>query len=386
MVKVLRITGDVDVDITDDERSLGVSFTELNGVEYDDLTECNKESLPYYLSHDKSKIYVIDSIMSGSGRTDSRDPYPLILKPIFARLGVIHEYIKLGDSQASSKLCHQFPGDVPLTLIFLSGDTTLSEFINSLSGISGSGRDVTLLPIPMGTGNAYSHSVGIHNVADAVKALFGAQVNPFNCYSAKFSEGTHLPTGGDVDEMLFFVVASWGLHASLVADSDSPELRQFGIQRFKMAFEDLMKENPSFHGQLGILHDEVEEFLSDDTLSYFVIAAVPRFEEKFCISPKSDPKYSTLYVISFDYQVNTENSMKIMGEAYNNGAHIENPLVRYLEVKAPKTIALKVKESNERLSRICIDGKIVVLGGDKTLRVKSVGSSVNGWKISCVAL
>ena len=92
---------------------------------------------------------------------------------------------------------------------------------------------ITISPIPCGTGNALAMSLGITSIPVGISAFFGVS-------KVKSIDTSPLPVlrisilEADQERVIWAaVVCSWGLHASLVADSDDPEMRrQYGAKRF----------------------------------------------------------------------------------------------------------------------------------------------------------
>lgn len=333
------------------------------------------------------EIVILDSVKSGSSRSSKSNIITQLIEPLFNILQIKFKYVATESAQFITEFSGKLSDNGKYLIIFLSGDTSISEFINGIE--ADKKLDIAILNLPLGTGNAFCHSIGIHDTIDAMeKLLFGEELE-FQLFNATFSENSILVHNGErrpIKNRIFFVVASWALHASLVAESDSPEMRKFGSARFSMAAQNILKKNPSYYGRLCI-HDQVSDTdnITQEEFSYFVLAAVSRFEKQFVISPKSSAMNSDLYLVSFEYQSDPDDTMTIMQEAYDNGSHINNKKVSYKKISKSETVELTVLASDTSLNNICVDGSIVELGGDRRLQVSYVGSSIHNTVLKFIA-
>lgn len=316
-------------------------------------------------------------ISKGSGSQKGELVYEQKIKP--ALLSKPHRLVVTKDKNTVKETAESLKdsqGNV--TVIFLSGDTVVSEFINNLPFSKGH-RNLTIALVPCGTGNALCHSLGISNSQIACEKLLSGTAKPLPLYRVSFGDPVTLVDGSRVSSMVFVVVVSWGLHSLLVAESDSEEMRKFGSERFKMAAEKILEENPKFHGKISLQ----EEAFTDKPMSYFVVTPAVRFEEKFTISPEGSLLKDELYMVHFDYQESSSDTMEIMYEAYNGGNHVNDPKVNYVLV--PSKLKLEIQEQDSTLSRVCVDGSIVCLeGANKTIQVESCGL-YNGWSVSVIS-
>ncbi|GME78992.1 unnamed protein product [Ambrosiozyma monospora] len=352
------------------------------------LLSIHKTSLPTYLTN--SEITVIDSIKSGN-RISTKSVYKQLLSPLFKLLDVKHTYletrsqhtIKEFGSTISTTTTTTESGKNGHLIIFISGDTSISEFINGIPDIH---PDIFILPIPQGTGNALSQSLNIQTPIDSIKALLTtAKPHKFQLYNALFTQPSYVLHSDEresetVTSLKFFVVGSWCLHSTLVGESDTPELRKFGRDRFRMAANQLLSTNPEFKGGISKIErvDNVNDndndndgdfketnvlFEDGQSLSYFVLAGVPKFEKTFEISPLSDPKSESLYLVYFRH-LDAADTMEIMKQAYDKGAHVKNKDVSYVEIKKTDQVVLSIADDMERrLSKVCLDGTIVEVSG-----------------------
>lgn len=183
------------------------------------------------------------------------------------------------------------------------------------------------------------------------------------------------------------VVFSWGLHASLVAMSDTAEMRKHGVDRFRMAAGDLLKDG---HVYSGTVKYKAERYGQWQTLKhksdeekkhkYIVATMVSNLEEKFCISPASKPMDGSLRLVAIGNE-SSETIMKVLNAAYDNGAHIESgkDVVTYQEINS---LRIEFDEPDEKWRQVCIDGKIVAVeqGGWVEVR-KMPAAGVDGRRV-----
>ncbi|KAJ5999221.1 hypothetical protein N7451_007031 [Penicillium sp. IBT 35674x] len=345
--------------------------------------------LPDHLRHSEP-VQVIISTLSGTGsaQTVFRD----ILEPFLSRLGINHQAHKTQSTQTISELSRsQFLeracAGTPQTIILLSGDGGLVDildvFYKSTQPIQ---RPPQIALFPCGTGNAMASSIGLRSgPASSLTALLRGGPSPVPIFAATLSPGSQLiinegrqrlpiSPGSDACHQIIYgaVVASWGLHAALVADSDTVEYRKFGSERFKMAAKELLypsdgTEPHRFQGKITYLTiDGQEKTTESDEHMYVLASLVPRLEKDFLISPESEPLGEQMRFLHFG-PLPAEEAMRLMTLAYQGGQHVQEATVTYTAVEQ---LRIEFQEDLERWRRVCIDGKIVVVekGGWLELR------------------
>ncbi|KAL8707194.1 MAG: hypothetical protein Q9220_007727, partial [cf. Caloplaca sp. 1 TL-2023] len=214
------------------------------------------------------------------------------------------------------------------TIILLSGDGGVIDIVNALLSSSspttnqqGSAyKKPTLCLLAMGTGNALANSSALNtDTTRGLTRIFRGSPHPLPTFTARFSPGAQflvdegrrtepLPSSGIIHGV---VVASWALHASLVADSDTTIYRRYGAQRFQMAAKQLMapEDGSAPHNYAGritlIKRDqrngggEYEEVIPEEKTAYIVATLVSHFEAALTISPASRPLDGELRVLRF---------------------------------------------------------------------------------------
>lgn len=265
--------------------------------------------------------------------------------------------------------------DAPHTLIMLSGDTLIFELLNALP----EGARPTIAIIPTGTGNALSSS--FHKSSNALHTLLLGTAHPLPGFTATFSPGATIkedavPEGG----LRGSVVASWGFHAALVADSDSPELRTTGVERFQQAARANINPLHAYRGTLLILRPSATDWEAVEDRDerghfYTVVTGVSNFEQHFTISPDARGVSGILRLVYFgiaDVNNRGDSVMEIMSLAYRAGDHVSRGRVRYEPVDA---LRIEMNEPDERWRRVCVDGEIVQVEEGGWVEVRRHG----GW-------
>ncbi|KAK6465830.1 ATP-NAD kinase-like domain-containing protein [Scheffersomyces coipomensis] len=381
----------IQIEVSDSAYDLKIStITESSVIDNDTpQIEGGKHQLPSFLS--ENKVYIIDSVNSGTGRSDQKNLYSKLIKPLFdSILHINHAYIATTSPSSVIEFAHDLKSksNDPITVIFISGDTSVNEFINALPSIESSSK-ITVFPFPSGTGNSLSLSIGLTDEITALQRLITTTTqSPLNLYEVEFPKGTSYLVRDEktveiTQPLNFLVVLSWAFHASLVADSDTPELRKFGLERFKKAAFANLEQEQKYDGEFIINDKEVVE----GPFAYWLITASKRFEPTFEISPKGDIIEDSLYLVSFKTETDPSYIMDIMGQVYNQGSHINDPRVTYRKLEKNDKLVLKASNLiSKRKKRFCLDGSIIELPDQSTseLSFKVKDNTYNNWHIYIV--
>jgi diacylglycerol kinase family enzyme len=340
-----------------------------------------------------ANIHVIVSVMSGAKR--AKEFFHNVLHPFLAFLQVevyeVHETDSEGTilQLARSILYPRAKQGIPQTVLLLSGDGGLVDLIKGFSIENDSDDDASgLLDLPSvamiahGTGNALANSTGILS-----RAVFGLdslvrgipQLLP--TFTATFSPGAlfvvnqgqgreEIPkssTGEQHPQVSGAVVLSWGMHAALVADSDTTEYRKLGADRFKMAAQELLYPHdgsPShrYQGTITVTktgedQGEYQKVFESSEHMYVLITMVSQLEKGFTISPASKSLDGQLRLVYFG-PIPPQDAMNLMGLAYQNGRHVQNESVLY---EAIESVRIHLNEAEERWRRLCLDGQVIVV-------------------------
>jgi len=260
-------------------------------------------------------------------------------------------------------------------------------------------RKPNLALLPLGTANALFHS--LHRTPPSLDAVKSAQIKPAEpslyiqglrtlfhgtpqslpIFQARFSPGARIlidegkTTVPLKDNTLYgAVVASYGLHSTLVADSDTTEYRKHGAARFGIVAKDLLfpegGQMPHAYKASVTLDGKAVERQEH---GYILAALVSNLEKTFTISPDSIPLDGKLRVLDFGPMSGGE-IMGIMKGAYDAGKHIAMPEVGYRVVDDIK-ILFKETGDDFKWRRCCIDGLIVAVEEGGWMEVRMFPSS-----------
>lgn len=282
-----------------------------------------------------------------------------------------------------------------LRIIVLSGDGGIIDLVNGLSSHATSSDYIApqIVLIPLGTANALYHSINAGQANTwGLTALASPKAHPLPVFTATFSPGarllvdearseeelsTHPSTG--LPTLHGAVVCSWGMHASLVADSDTAEYRKFGVERFKMAAKEALYPADgtaphAYKAQVSTLSDNAWTPLTEKEHLYTLATLVSHLEQPFCISPHSKPLDGTMHLVHFG-PMSGDETMRLMGLAYQGGKHIDEPAIRYESIDGLR-IEFQGREEEARWRRVCVDGKIVRVEEDGWVEVRREGRRV----------
>ncbi|KAK5998591.1 hypothetical protein PT974_00972 [Cladobotryum mycophilum] len=273
------------------------------------------------------------------------------------------------------------------TIVLLSGDGGVVDLLNEGVADAPHEQQLLLALLPLGTGNALFHSLHKpvwteeHNPSPLVlglRTLFAGAKAQLPVFRATFSEGSHIvkyTAEGDalarrdvaVEKLYGAVVASYGFHASIVYESDTPEYRVHGAKRFGMAAQELLRLSHSYRGSVQVRPPGGEEGalfepIAGDEHLYVLVTPLSNLERTFTISPASRPLDGKLRLVHFG-NVGGQRAMDVMMKAYDGGKHVgmkwdDGHEVRYEEIEE---IRVTTAEEDERWRMICIDGTIVEL-------------------------
>ena len=318
-----------------------------------------------------------------------------ILKSIYGEDGV--QSIKVHTTTSATSILELtdntlFPAansGKPLRIILLSGDGGIVDLVNGLSSQSPSDTYISpeVVLLPLGTANALYHSINAGKQHTwGLNALTSSTSKPLPVFSATFSPDARLLVNEGQDEEQLpkdsqgngvlhgAVVASWGMHASLVADSDTTFYRKFGVERFKMAAKEALypadgSPPHAYKAKLSVSNKNGEwNALSEEEHTYVLATLVSNLEQPFCISPESKPLDGSLHLVHFGPR-SGDDVMRIMGLAYQGGLHVKEEEVRYESIEGLR-IEFQGLGDDARWRRICVDGKIVRVNGEGWVEVR----------------
>jgi diacylglycerol kinase family enzyme len=363
-------------------------------------------SLPSYLLTDH--IHVLISTLSGIGLAPAF--FDDVLHPLLRAIGLAdsaYSVIRTKSAEsvkefARSTLLVAANEGKKQTVLMLSGDGGMVDTINGLmesgkrsryvSRSSGKSRltdlsiyvNPILSQLPLGTGNALFHSLhkpsSIPSIyIQGLRTFLHGTSKPLPIFHVKFSPGSRLltnegQTASPLKNGTLFgaVVASYGLHATLVADSDTTEYRKHGDKRFGLVAKDLLfpEDGSTPHAyKADVLLDG--KVIDRKEHGYVLASLVSNLEKTFTISPESKPLDGKLRVVDFG-PLSGEGAMEVMKAAYAGGKHTEMSEVGY---RAVDVLRIEFKEEGEswKWRRCCVDGLIVGVDEGGWMEVGLVG-------------
>jgi len=339
------------------------------------------------LAHNISVI-----VSTASGSQNAAIFFANALSPLLAHLGhpsgsyTVHT-TSSSDSITSliqSTLQPSANTGTPHTIILLAGDGGVIDIVNSLTTPTHprtpNYRSPTIILLPMGTGNALAHSSNItSDSTHGLSTLFRGTSHRLPLFTARFSAVSSLDQqplpAARAYTIHGAVVCSWGLHAALVADSDTPEYRRHGVARFQMAAKENLypadgSDPHEYRGRVSILPRGGQadwQVVPRERHAYVLATMVAQLEAGFTISPRSEPLDGQLRLVHFGpLEGGGDEVMRIMGLAYQCGKHVAEEVVGYEEVDA---VRVEFDEQDARWRRVCVDGKIVTAAVGSRLEV-----------------
>ena len=394
------------------------------------------KKLPQHLDRKSgTDVHVIVSTKSGIGLAQSF--FEAVFKPLFSTAAgsLEHETHSFGLTlTTSAQTVRQFAEEklggrgkdaAPQTVVLLSGDGGIVDLLNSYDPrTSAAASPPTVAVLPLGTGNALFHSVNKPHYTSsdpgrpapsplvlALRTLFrDGRPQPLPTFEAAFTFGSRLISyTGDtaaveagqareeqtaVAALHGAIVASYGFHAQLVWESDTPEYRKHGAARFGMVAKELLGTSHAYDAGVAVVlpgATAAEELAPGRRFGYVLATMVSNLEKTFAISPAGQPLDGKLRLVHFG-DVGAEKTMEVMMAAYNNGSHVgmkweggsgKEENVGYDEIDEVK---VTINEEDARWRKVCIDGTIVEIpkGGSMTVK-KSLGSGFNLLTMSSVA-
>lgn len=289
-----------------------------------------------------AKIIVVDSVAAGRSTDATTRFYTTLLKPVLEFVGVDHVCWQTTSAQSTRAFAKLV--ESRSLVVFLSGDTSISEFMDELE-VRTELEDVSVLPVPLGSGNAIANSLGMVSPLKSIQALLSGIKVHMPLYKVEM-EGVKLLSGKPCESAHFLIVFSWALHSTLVYESDKAEMRRkYGTERFAMAAKAIAQRDPHFRTVDG------------RDLSYLLVTSMPKLEATFTISPDSDPTMDQLHVVEMDH-TDPRRLMEVIMKGYNQGAHVREPDVRYNVLSTfPYTLRLDPGMDPE-LCILCLDGRL----------------------------
>ena len=184
-----------------------------------------------------ARVYAIVSAQSGAGLATTTSDN--LLRPLLELYDIEPTVHTTASKTSHSEYLQtaEFALDHENIIVIFGGDTIIYDLLNSLPknrNITPSHR-FTICPIPCGTGNALAMSLGTTSIPIGISKVFG--ISDSGTFHDAILPVMKITIREPQQERIVWgaVVLSWGLHASLVSDSDDPEMRrQHGANRFSV--------------------------------------------------------------------------------------------------------------------------------------------------------
>ncbi|EGX93322.1 Diacylglycerol kinase, catalytic region [Cordyceps militaris CM01] len=375
--------------------------------------------LPTHLARGGTVGGVVDYVLSTKAGTGRAVPFwETVLQPLLAVTAEAltqetqPDSVVVTDSDDSVRgyARAEHAGTVPRTIVLLSGDGGVVDLLNSSAPAAAEKNDSTPLPtivlIPLGTGNALFNSLhkplftGPSELVLALRTLLTGVAAPLPTFHASFPPGSRIvkymsldtskgdaQTPDDVaaaEKQLHrqetdvvalhgSIVASYGFHASIVYESDTPAYRVHGAARFGMVAQELLKESHPYAAQVSVRRPGANDLerIPRDVHAYVLAALVSNLERTFTISPASRPLDGQLRLVHFA-PLGPARTMEAMMRAYDGGKHVEAAWDDGLRVHYDDVdeLTIRVDDEDERWRKVCVDGTIVDVPRGGTVRVQ----------------
>ncbi|QLQ81961.1 hypothetical protein HG537_0G02150 [Torulaspora globosa] len=296
------------------------------------------------------ELVVIDSTASGRGRTEQDDFYRIVMGPVFKKLNLQHTLIKTTSRDSISLYARSMDTSRSYMVMFLSGDTSVSELINNLPD-EFSGSDLLVLPFPLGSGNAWASSLGFMDPAETLRSFLNGSLpsRDFPLYRAVFPNGYSI---------VFFIILSLGFHANMLHACEVPEYKRMGNERFREAGGQVLAH---YDLDLGITVGGLT-----NSYSYFALINTPNLEPAYMPSPQSDPLKHELHVLAYSNNLGKDQLLASIMKGYElkkGDALPKEAGITYLPMTADFDVKLNIDPDNAPRYKfeICCDGVLLNL-------------------------
>lgn len=363
----------------------------------------DKDTSSFFKRKEKGKEYAELSIIvsTKSGICQAEAFFHDVVKDLLTLIGITESGYKVyfTDTErwiadfAAQTLCNTANQGIAQSILLLSGDGGIVDILNGLFTCHQSAEYVKprIGLLVLGTGNALANSSGINtgNTKGLPSILRGSPHN-VPTFICRCSPGSLLLVDEarktkelHVDEDGFgiiygAVVASWCLHATLVADSDTAEYRKFGSNRFSMVANELLSPSDGspphkWKGKISACYKSASGEIKSRVWNrkehmYILATLVSNLEATLTISPETKPLDGQLRLVDFP-PLSPTDVKSIFGMAFNGGKHVQHGSVGYVPIEA---LRIDFEESDPGWRRICVDGKIIRVpeGGSVEIRLE----------------
>ncbi|QLL34844.1 hypothetical protein HG536_0H02190 [Torulaspora globosa] len=296
------------------------------------------------------ELVVIDSTASGKGRTAQDDFYQIVIGPVFEKLNLHHTLIKTTSRDSISSYARTLDTGRSYTVMLLSGDTSISELINNLPQRF-CGSELSVLPFPLGSGNAWASSLGFLDPAETLHSFLTGSLSSkhFPLYRAVFPNGYSI---------VFFIILSLGFHANMLHACEAPEYKRMGNERFREAGGRVLAQ---YDLDLGITAGGLT-----NSYSYFALINTPNLEPAYTPSPQSNPLRHELHVLAYSSSLGKDQLLASIMKGYRLKKGEELPKeagTTYLPMTTDFDVKLNIdpEKAPRYKFEICCDGVLLNL-------------------------
>ncbi|CCK69753.1 uncharacterized protein KNAG_0C06610 [Huiozyma naganishii CBS 8797] len=312
---------------------------------------CPQECAPPQL-FTRENLIVLDSVHSGTGRTSGNDITVNVIEPVLRRLHARYQVVKSQNSKSVAEFGNQLDPTQSYTILFVSGDTSVSEFFNGVgAGVPSPRSSLTILPIAMGTGNALANSLNLNCPVEAFASFLRGELvtAEFPLYRAILPDGE--------TSVVFFIVLSLGFHANLLHAAENEKYKSMGVERFQEASGDIL-QNYKLQEQITLDKQGVA-----GSYAYFALVNVPNLEASYIPSPQSDPFKHELHLLAYSSSLNRKQLLERIMAGYKNRRGDEltaDPYTTYKRISEGFEIKLQNKQEgpNDPAFELCLDGQL----------------------------
>lgn len=359
-------------------RETPVETSEGNKWNEPSLSTYEYEAVPEHLQEfvaeipDIKQLTVLDSTLSGIKH--SSYVYNRVLVPMFRELEIEHRYVasETVNSIENYAKSHTENG----TVIILSGDTSIHEFVNGLKDSPGS--HVNFLLVPTGTGNGVSTFLGHKSIAQAISRFFLGSLIPFFSFRLDFPEGSVMEsTSMPVGHLYSVVISGCGYHTEMISLAESPEYREISFGRYGKAAEKMLEIDHKYEGKLKFKsHGECHEFSDPysailySNLSVVTMGSVMPYKDYFA--------KKSLELIRQEYNTDSNQVRENCRMALMKNHQYTDDTLSVFNIDMSDQIVSSVDFEDKH--KWVVDGKIVK-SGPGTVDIHKPNTTCNGWEL-----
>lgn len=335
-------------------------------------------------------VIILDSIKSGIGRDPDIDIANIIILPILSLINCSYKYYA-SDSRhfISSNFINKlsnFKKGSNVTILIISGDTSISELINGLTDNLNDKLHLNFLPIAMGTANALANSIKLNCPIEAFSKFISMKLTskPLPLYKAIFPDNS---------STIFFIIFSMGFHANLLHLTNNLKYKSMGLERFHIAAIEILQNYKLSNNITVTDSSHPPNTIFQHSFAYFALIAMPNLETTYIPSPRSNVIESELHALGHLDALTTETLTARIMQGYKNkiGDDLDQPGTVYTPISNDCEVLLNINEDEPSYrSEVCLDGLLYNLrdfisvdqSRNNKIRINFINSNVNGFDVN----